>query len=249
MGALLEFENQTGLTVNYDKTTVYRLGSIRFTNAKFYSSRKIHWTHDPVNVLGYWVAYDKEKAYKLNFEKLIEKANNITKMWYHRGLSLMGKILVLNALIASLFPYRMTVADRLPQEFFQKMKKIFKQFLWEGKTPKVKWEVLTALKEEGGLGLVDLEKKEAALKLAFVFNTKDVIDIRNLANELLGNQLGELFWELNLRPEDANYAATGSGYWNDCSLLARQYCMTAPLGAYEVKNQVIWYNSNIKSWE
>ena len=37
MGVLDQFSAMTGMKINYDKTQVYRLGSVRNTNAKFYS--------------------------------------------------------------------------------------------------------------------------------------------------------------------------------------------------------------------
>ena len=47
-----EIEMNTGLTVSYDKTSIYRIGSIANTDAKLYSQRKINWTNNPINTLG-----------------------------------------------------------------------------------------------------------------------------------------------------------------------------------------------------
>ena len=42
----------SGLKINYDKTVIYRLGSLRHSNAKFYSQHKMTWTNKPVKMLG-----------------------------------------------------------------------------------------------------------------------------------------------------------------------------------------------------
>lgn len=51
-----------GLTVNYDKTTVYRMGSIANSDAKMYTVKPFKWTNHPPKVLGVILAdyYDHE---------------------------------------------------------------------------------------------------------------------------------------------------------------------------------------------
>ena len=99
---LTNFENGSGLTINYDKTTVYRLGSIRNSNAKFYSRRRISWTNEPVNILGIFVSNSSQEMLELNYNEILEKARNIFRQWSYRGLSLYGKIMVANSLVTSL---------------------------------------------------------------------------------------------------------------------------------------------------
>lgn len=45
-----EFQQVLGLKVNYDKTSVYRLGSIKDTNAKLYTKKPFMWTNDPLKI-------------------------------------------------------------------------------------------------------------------------------------------------------------------------------------------------------
>ena len=47
------FENVSGLKVNYEKSTVCRIGTARKAQARFYVNKKLHWTDKPVNVLGW----------------------------------------------------------------------------------------------------------------------------------------------------------------------------------------------------
>ena len=50
-----------------------------------------------------------------------------------RDLSLMEKTQVINALIGSLFMYRMTVLPNAPDKVIQEVESIIKDFIWNGK--------------------------------------------------------------------------------------------------------------------
>ena len=47
-----QFCSISDMKINVDKTTIYRIGSIRHSNAKFYTQHKIKWSDKPVNLLG-----------------------------------------------------------------------------------------------------------------------------------------------------------------------------------------------------
>ena len=68
------FRRMSGFTVYYDKTNVYRIGSIRNTQAKCYVKKNLHWTNDPINVLGVIVHDDEQVVMKDNYNPIIEKS-------------------------------------------------------------------------------------------------------------------------------------------------------------------------------
>ena len=45
-------ERNTGLLLNYDKTSIYRIGSLRNCHAKLYTKVEFKWTNEPITVLG-----------------------------------------------------------------------------------------------------------------------------------------------------------------------------------------------------
>ena len=127
-----EFENfqtQTGMQINYNKLTVYRMGSIRKTNTRFYSKNKLQWTDDPICILGISIASNYETLIKMNFEPLIQKSEAILAMWSQRNLMLAGKILILNSLISSLYMYRLSLLPTPPDTLFLKICKMCKEFI------------------------------------------------------------------------------------------------------------------------
>ena len=113
-----EFKGIFGFQVNYNKTSVYRVGSIKKTNAQCYSAKKIEWTNGPLNILGVLVNHDPQKVFELNFTPLKEKAQGILRRWSRRSLSLLGKVQVVNTLVVSLFIYRMFVLPTPPNTFY-----------------------------------------------------------------------------------------------------------------------------------
>ena len=63
---LNKFQDQSRMLINYDKTEVYHIGSLQNSNATMYSQRKLHWTNDPVKVLGIVITHKNEKILTLN---------------------------------------------------------------------------------------------------------------------------------------------------------------------------------------
>ena len=79
-----------GFKVNYDKTTIYRIGSIRYSNAKFYTENPIQWS-DKINVLGVDIGPNLQLL-NMNYNELIVKSQTILDTWSSRSLSLIGKV-------------------------------------------------------------------------------------------------------------------------------------------------------------
>ena len=106
------------------------------------------WTNDPVKILGIWVAIDKKERERLNLDPIFEKAKATLELWKSRGLSVFGKILIVNSLIASLFVYQMSVLPNLGNEYLKKFDAMIKEFIWKGRA-KIPMRILNGLKTDG----------------------------------------------------------------------------------------------------
>ena len=182
----------------------------------------------------------------MNFKPLIKRVENITSMWYHRGLSLFGRITVLNTLVASVFVYQMTVVKELPQSFYDSLKKIFKEFIWKGKSSKIHWELITALKDEGGAGLIDLRTKEQALKIGWVALLLKDAKFTSLVDDALNNPIKHLLWEVQLSKTDAIERFSVEGFWKNVLTLWYEINFKTMQEIQNVRDQVLWLNSHIK---
>ena len=90
-----KFHKISGCAVNYDKTTIYRTGSLRKANASKYTQQKLNWEQTSINVLGVEICEDIKKSIATNYDKVLQVATAKLKLWSNRTLSLYGKVEIL----------------------------------------------------------------------------------------------------------------------------------------------------------
>ena len=86
------FAKIAGLNINYSKTEVLRIGSLRSTDAQFYSRLPLHWSDGPVTILGIDITGDWITTAQINYEKTLKKVESTFKIWSKRSLTVLGKI-------------------------------------------------------------------------------------------------------------------------------------------------------------
>ena len=200
---LSDIEKCTGLKVSYEKTTLYRIGSLCNSNAKLITPRKVNWENDYTNTLGIDVCSDVKKRNQ-NVSSVIVKLKTVANMWYFRTMTLLGKVTVVNSLMASLFIYKMQVLPMFDQLQVDEINQVIEDFIWGGKRPKIKLNVLQANKEDGGLGLVDVKTKHFAILCNWLNDCESNLEIKNLAKVFLGETVCDnLIWQFNLSGHDS----------------------------------------------
>ena len=200
-------QQHTGLTVNYNKTALYRIGSIKKTNAKLYTQHEIRWTSEDISVLGTTVTH-KQNTAELNYEGVMVKVKAILSSWKHRGLSLEGKILVINSLIMSLFVYKMQVIPNIPQKIIKQLEVMLKQFIWNNKKAKVPIQTLTRSRNQGGLNLTNIKNREIAIKATWIQILQEDSKTAQIAYYAMGEvaqHLQHSIWQLNLHKMDVKH--------------------------------------------
>ena len=77
------FSTRTGFKINYDKTTIYRIGSLKNSQATYYTKNKLQWGSNDgsINVLGVQVTHDKKILNEINYKSLVQKAASILQSW------------------------------------------------------------------------------------------------------------------------------------------------------------------------
>ena len=164
---LSHVENQIGLKVSYEKTTIYRVGSLRRSNAKLFTQKDFKWSNDAIQLLGVKINGDGSICNE-NFDVIISKVKNICSQWMNRNLTLYGKVLVVNTLIGSLFVYKMSTMLNMTDRQINTVEGVIREYIWTGKKPKISFELLKKNKIHGGLRLVDLKAKQNALKCGYL---------------------------------------------------------------------------------
>ena len=241
--AILEdFRRNSGFTVNYNKTTVYRLGSLKNSKAKCYTEKDLVWTNEPINVLGITIDHCIEKTKALNYDPLITTTERTLQAWARRSLSLFGKVEIINTLVASHYIHKFMVLSTPSEAHFKRIESIWNKFLWNGK-PKISLDILQSNKSDGGAGLVNLRIRDASLKISWIPMLAKDKQMSNLAYKELDSDLGEQIWKANISESDTK-EVFGTQFWS-------QVLQAWSKLAFEVRvqnpaDQMIWYNTHLR---
>ena len=73
-------EAQMGLKISYEKTTIYRVGSLHNTNAQFYTQRNFKWSNEDIKLLGMSIPCDGSYSNK-NWSDVIDKIRKTCQSW------------------------------------------------------------------------------------------------------------------------------------------------------------------------
>ena len=241
-GELERFRSQSGFTVSYEKTTLYRIGSLRHSSAQLYNMDQFVWSNEDIKVLGVQIAH--EDILSKNYSSMVEKVRTILEAWYNRGLSLLGKVQVVNTLVASLFIHKMMVLPMIPTTIVKNIDNVIRSFLWNGKKAKIAYTILQNTKEQGGVGLVNIERRDKALKATWPQILNSEKDYQQVVFEVMRCQcLGEDIWRCSLLPEDVASLKIKSQFWED---VLKSWCEYNFHHDRRVENQLIWLNSEIR---
>ena len=239
---LENFRSQSGFTVSYDKTTMYRIGSLRHSNVEMYSMDQYAWSNSDITVLGVTVTH--EDILSKNYGSIVLKARKILNAWFNRNLSLLGKVQVVNTLIGSLFVYKMMVLPTIPISIVKSINNMIREFLWNNKKAKIAYNILQNTKQEGGLNLTNLQWKDIALKATWPQILEKEKDYSELVYTVMRvTTIKEDIWRCSLRSDDVDDLNIKNQFWID---VLKGWCQYNFYNNYREDNQIIWYNSRIK---
>ena len=241
---LSDVETHLGLLVSYEKTTLYRIGSIANTDAKCYTNRKVRWESDTINTLGIDL-YTTQSQLEKNFETVMIKLTTISHIWYYRNLTLTGKIIIINTLMASLFYYRMQTIHVLTNKHIDMYYKVINDFLWKGARAKISLSTLQCSKINGGLGLTNITNKHSALLVKWISIARSHPTVANLANYFLNVEDCNLIWRANLHYTHVKKLWLTNNFWTNVLVNWCKVNYHNPSSWHTIVEQQLWYNSHI----
>ena len=189
--------------------------------------------------------HNEDLLQELNYRPILEKTKAILNSWSRRSLSIIGKTLIVNTLTASLFVYKMTALRAIDNNHVKMYDQLVKNFLWDGGIPKIKHTILQAPTHQGGLKLVNLTKKDQAIKISWVKIVTQDPEMANFAYFSLSPNLGELIWKCNLKQTDVKVIFSKPNMWTDV-LEAWSRINYRKATTVTAHSQIIWLNSHIK---
>ena len=181
---LEQFALCSGLNTNVEKTKAYSLG---INNLKK-SSHGLQWEKGPIKFLGITITDDIKTNFEENFLPKIKLMKNLLGIWSRRNLSLKGKIVIINALIVSLFVYPATIMET-SEELLEQINTALFEFLWNWKKPKIAKSVIQGQLDKGGLKMPNIFMKVKAWKLSWLKRAAQHKDFKwvEVLNTILGN--------------------------------------------------------------
>ena len=240
-------ETKIGLTISYDKTTIYRLGSAKSSTARLYTQKEMTWSDGDIETLGVTIINGVKQNTK-QMDNVINKMGVVLDNWYLRKLTLMGKITVINSLVSSMLVYKMLVLPKMSVEQHRKLKEMMNKFIWKGRKPKIALNKLQCNKCHGGLGLVQFENKHIALMLTWV--KKAALDTNfSYVNVILNAELGPLVWQLNLTKKDAmlyTEQLQTKSFWAEVWVEWSSVSYKKSVDTDDVWSEIVWLNSHVK---
>ena len=132
------FGNFSGLMINRNKTEGLWIGKLKHSKDK---EENIKWTNKPIKTLGIYYSHDYIECEKLNWEKKFEKMNSLFLSWSKRNLSILGKVLIIKALIIPIFTFIVSSCV-IPEKYKKEIESKCFKFIWNGKPDKVKRNTL-----------------------------------------------------------------------------------------------------------
>ena len=240
---LEDFKEVSGLEISKHKTEAMWLGSWRNCNDKPFGFK---WPQDSVHALGVHFSYDPQLTDKVNFEEKIRTLEQTLQSWKRRKLTLLGKINIVKALGLAKLIYSTSLLT-ISKPLIDRINKIIFNFIWDGKTPKIKKKTIIAEIKHGGLKMIDFEIMERSLKIAWI---KRFIENSDAAWKAIPNhavsQLGGLDflikcdYDLKLLNLDQlpEFYRTILCYWQEFELLTDNE-------EKPVRDRIIWNNCSI----
>ena len=128
------------------------------------------------------------------------KIEKRTNSWANRFLSYAGRLLLLQAIIASIDIYWSSHVY-LPKQVIEKIEQLMRRFLWKGTQlskygAKVAWDDICKPEKEGGLGVKKISDYNAAMMLRYIwllFTDEQNLGVQWIHAYHLRNKS---FWEL-----------------------------------------------------
>ena len=137
ISVLDDLKKISGLKVNYEKSEIACLGSLKETFFQI-EGKNIKFSKDHIKILGVVIPIDgnyKDTITK-NFNGKITTIKSILKKWEKRKLTLYGNVIILKSLIVPQLIYLLTNLPNPNTKYFEEIEDIIIKFLWDGKKRK-----------------------------------------------------------------------------------------------------------------
>jgi len=142
----------SGLKINYSKTVAVKIHMNEQHNFTFKADKEITWQNlGKFTLLGIRYDLDQENFTDINYDLKLKEFENILNLWQTRNLTMYGKICIIKSLALSKLIHLFSSLPNPNDDFFKKMDKIAFNFVWNGKTERIKRTTMSNTYKNGDL--------------------------------------------------------------------------------------------------
>ena len=167
MDILEEFHLISSLKINVDKTKVVKFGKNRDSGDVLCPDLNLIWTTKFTSIGINYDVNDLDNITELNIEPKLSEIDKLIKIWQNKILTLIGKTMLIKSLLISKFIHILLSLPSPKENLFIKIEQLFEFFLWNGKPPKFRKQIIEKQVIEGGLQYPNIRKVDATMKISW----------------------------------------------------------------------------------
>src|SRR4029434_6634496 len=144
------FGKISGYKVNYSKSSIMLLNETERKNSPVYAST--FKSTDHFTYLGIQIVPEENKIAQINYDPILEASISSIERWTSLPISMIGRINILKMNILPKFLYlSQNIPLPPPSSLFTRIKKLFTNFIWQNKRPRLRLSLLYLPYDRGGL--------------------------------------------------------------------------------------------------
>jgi hypothetical protein len=156
---LCVFDQLSGLKINFHKSELFCYGEAKKYHDQYIELFGCGMRKHPSKYRGIPMHY--KKLNNADWKVVEEKIKKLS-CWKVKMLSYGGKLILINSVLSSLALFMLSFYE-VPKGILYKLDFYRSKFFWQGDSNKkkyrlTKWSIICRPKEQGGLGILDLEK-------------------------------------------------------------------------------------------
>ena len=154
LNTLVQFSFISGLSINFQKTNVYKIGQMRYMQGIFNTRHAVNWSHEPLETLGIKIPIlNRNEIFNLNYLPKIEELELNMKRWRNCHMSLKGKVTIVKTLGISKLQYLASVLPLPPNNIVTNINNKIFSFIWSNRPDKIRRDIMINTFDNGGLNV------------------------------------------------------------------------------------------------
>ncbi len=211
-----KFRYVSGLKMNPTKTQAVWLGTKAGSANMLCPDKHLNWVCR-FTLLGIvFNTLELDNISEINMKLKLSTIQNVLTSYGKRNLTTIGKITVVKTLAMPKLIHIFSSLPIPPSKMLNELRRLFENFIWHGKTPKVNRDLLTQDIAEGGLKMPNIKVQIQSLKIAWIkrlINTTG--DWQSLFNMEHANIPNNCIWELDKRSLSAYSKLICNPFWRE----------------------------------